>query len=65
MDSETLCVGLVPNSEINNLYGSSTLFNQILSMFNLTDSEITLEIMNSSLVARNYYIGEYSKKFIV
>ncbi|XP_045465749.1 cell cycle checkpoint control protein RAD9A-like [Harmonia axyridis] len=57
MDSEKLSIGITPNSGMNNLYGSSTLFNQLLMMFNLSDNEITLEIMNSRLVARNYCIG--------
>ncbi|XP_044764160.1 cell cycle checkpoint control protein RAD9A-like [Coccinella septempunctata] len=57
MDSETLSVGITPNSGVNNLCGNSSLFTQILSMFNLSDSEITLEIMNSRLVARNFYVG--------
>lgn len=59
MDSEKLSIGITPNSGMNNLYGSSTLFNQLLMMFNLSDNEITLEIMNSRLVARNYCIGEF------
>ncbi|KAK9886490.1 hypothetical protein WA026_016771 [Henosepilachna vigintioctopunctata] len=60
MDLETLSIGIASSSGNNNLCASSSLLNQILSMFNLTDGEITLDIMSSRLIARNYYVGAAS-----
>nr|XP_008194883.1 PREDICTED: cell cycle checkpoint control protein RAD9A [Tribolium castaneum] len=57
MDTETLSIGVTTNSGCNNVSASSSFYNQLLSMFNLTDDEVTFEITKAKVVARNYCLG--------
>lgn len=56
MESETLTVKIDINSCINNLSATSSLFNQLLSMFSNSD-DITFEISSNNVIARNYFVG--------
>lgn len=56
MDCETLTVKIDLNSFVNTLSATSTVFNQMLSVFSATD-DITFEISTNKVVARNYFLG--------
>lgn len=58
MDTETLTIGVVTNSGCNNVSASSSFYNQLLAMFNVTDDEVTFEITPAKVVARNYCLGK-------
>ncbi|RZB41584.1 cell cycle checkpoint control protein RAD9A [Asbolus verrucosus] len=54
MDNETLSIGVATDSGSNNMGASSSFYNEILTMFNVSDDEITFEITTEKITARNY-----------
>ncbi|XP_018561693.1 cell cycle checkpoint control protein RAD9A [Anoplophora glabripennis] len=57
METESLSIEFKPDAGSNNILGSSSFFNQLLTMFSNTDDEITFEISKEKVVVRNYIVG--------
>lgn len=59
MEPELLKIQIAPDDGNNDLIGTSSFYNQLLTTFSNTDDEITLEISKHKVIARNYCVGEF------
>ncbi|CAH1141275.1 unnamed protein product [Phyllotreta striolata] len=58
MDTETLTIGISPDTGCNTIGTTSAFCNQLLGMFSNLDNEILFEISTNKAVVRNYFVGE-------
>lgn len=57
MEDETLSIGINLDKGANKMGASSSFFVHLLTMFNTSDNEVTLEISKDKIVVKNYTPG--------
>lgn len=63
MEPESFKIQICVEDGCNDLVGTSSFYNQVLNTFSNSDDEITMEITQNKVIARNYSLGNWNIAF--